>query len=229
MSNNPPLILLIDDDIAIRNVLRAYFSDSQYQFIEALTAVEGLRLVAEAAPDIVLVDLTLPDLNGAQVIQQIRSWSTVPIIVISGTDHENLKVKCLDEGADDYVTKPFSVAELFARISVALRNAQSGENHSDVFEQGPLKIDFAKRRVFVNEQEVHMTPIEFNLLKALAKHSGKVVTSRQLLIDAWGQEYSDELQYLRVYMGYLRRKLGAKTGDTGLIQTEHRVGYRLML
>lgn len=222
-------ILVIDDDLAVRNMLRAYFTDSTIELSEALSAAEGLKMIAQSPPDLVLLDLGLPDLDGVDVIRQVRTWSNVPIIVVSGEEHEDMKVQCLDAGADDYVTKPFSIGELKARAVVALRQSAGGQDEAEVFEQGILKVDFGRRKVFVRGNEVHLTPIEFNLLKSLVTHAGKVVTSRQLLRDAWGADYDEEVQYLRVYMGYLRRKLGSNPGDLGMIATEHRVGYRLMV
>jgi len=220
-------VLVIEDEAPIRHLLKAYLQDTQFKLIEAETAKEGLLAIADKRPEIVLLDLGLPDQDGFEVINTIRTWSSVPVIVISARGAEEEKVKCLEAGADDYVTKPFGMSELMVRMKVALRHV-AGQNPSEpVFESETLKIDFNLRRVWSRGEEVHLPPLQYNLLTTLVKHAGKVVTNRQLLSEVWGPEYSEESQYLRVYIGYLRKKLEETPEDPKLILTEHRVGYRL--
>lgn len=222
-------ILVIEDDAPIRTLLRVAFEDTEFRLMEADTGALGLKLVATKQPDLVLLDLGLPDLDGSAVIAQIREWSQVPIIVLSARGLEKVKVHCLENGADDYITKPFSVAELIARLRATLRRSPYAVEALDdpVFEAGGLRVDMAARRVEVEGSEVHLTPLEYKLLCTLVRHAGKVVTHRQLLLDVWGPEYTEESQYLRVYMGYLRKKL--QFGDRELFLTQPRVGYRLAL
>lgn len=222
-------ILVIEDEAPIRHLLRAYFQDTQFKLMEAETAKEGMIAIAEKRPDLVLLDLGLPDQDGLEVITSIRLWSSVPVIVISARGQEEEKVKCLEAGADDYLTKPFGMAELTVRIKVALRHVASQSSSEPIFETDTLKIDFNLRRVWSRGQEVHLPPLQYNLLTTLVKHAGKVVTNRQLLSEVWGPEYSEESQYLRVYVGYLRKKLEETPEDPKLILTEHRVGYRLSI
>ena len=221
-------LLVIDDELAIRRFLRASFPGDMYDLEEAITGKEGLTKVASGVPDVVLLDLGLPDLDGIEVAREIRSWSQVPIIVLSARHQENDKIRALDAGADDYLTKPFSVGELLARVRVALRHSQrTSQDVPSVFEYDGLKVDLAAHRVFRSGEEVHLTPNEYNLLAALVRHAGKVVTHRQLLREVWGEAYADELQYLRVYAGQLRHKLEANPAKPKLLLTEPGVGYRL--
>lgn len=223
-------VLLIEDEPAIGRMLSISFEQANLGFLEAATAADGIRLAVERRPDLILLDLGLPDSDGLNVIESVRSWSSMPIIVLSGRGQEKQKVRCLEAGADDYVTKPFGVAELVARIRAALRrNSIASEVPEEpVFETGDLKVDMAARRVFLAGEEVHLAPLEYKLLCVLIKYAGKVVTHRQLLQEVWGAEYSDEAQYLRVYMGYLRRKLEPTPDSPRLFVTEPRVGYRLI-
>jgi two-component system, OmpR family, KDP operon response regulator KdpE len=227
----PATLLLIEDDPAIRRLIQAGMGESTtaVRIVEASTASEGIELAARRKPDVILLDLGLPDGDGLAVLKAVRSWSGVPIIVVSAREQEDLKVAALESGADDYVTKPFGVGELWARVKVALRRgAQIGTGpESFVFENGDLYIDLAARQVKIRGKEAHLTPLEYKLLCVLAKHAGKVVTHRQLLAEVWGEEYSDEAQYLRVYMGYLRKKLEADPSRPTIILTEPRIGYRL--
>jgi len=220
-------VLLIEDDAPIRRLLRVALEDTEFQLLEADSGTLGLRLAVTKRPDLLLLDLGLPDLDGVAIISQIREWSKMPIVVLSARGLEKVKVYCLENGADDYITKPFGVAELIARLRATLRRSPSTTETMDepVFESGGLKVDMSARRVEVEGQEVHLTPLEYKLLCTLVHHAGKVVTHRQLLQDVWGPEYTEESQYLRVYMGYLRKKL--QTGDRELFLTEARVGYRL--
>jgi two-component system KDP operon response regulator KdpE len=222
-------LLVIDDELAIRRFLRASFPGDSFDLEEAVTGQDGLAKVATGVPDVVLLDLGLPDMDGIAVAREIRSWSHVPIIVLSARHQENDKIRALDAGADDYLTKPFSVGELLARVRVALRHSQRGTaDVPSVFEHDGLKVDLAAHRVFSRGEEVHLTPNEYNLLAALVKHAGKVVTHRQLLREVWGEAYADELQYLRVYAGQLRHKLEVNPAKPKLLLTEPGVGYRLL-
>jgi len=222
-------VLLIEDDTAIRALLRSFLRDSAFRLIEVASSAEGLAAIADKRPDIVVLDLGFPDQDGIDVIRRIRDWSQVPIIVISGRAGDNDKVEALDAGADDYVTKPFSVTELMARFRVSIRHMAFKKSEDACFQGGPLRIDYATREVWLDDELLKLTPLEYRLLSVLTMHAGKVVTLRQLLTEVWGPEYTDDSQYLRVYMGYLRRKLEPSTHSPRLIATEHRVGYRLLL
>ncbi|GIL08992.1 MAG: DNA-binding response regulator [Chloroflexota bacterium] len=223
------VILVIEDDPQIRRFLRATLMDEGYHYLDAATGLEGLRLVGMQHPDLVILDLGLPDLDGLEVTRRLREWTATPIIVLSARNRERDKVDALDAGADDYLTKPFGTAELLARLRVALRHAAQTAQGSGgpVFTSGDLRVDLAHRQVFVGEQEVHLTPIEYKLLSVLVQHAGKVVTRKQLLHDVWGPSYVDEMHYLRVYMGQLRHKLEADATRPRHLITEPGVGYRL--
>ena len=220
-------IVLVEDEAPIRRFLRATFGAQGYRLLEATTAAEALVEVASRQPDVVIVDLGLPDLDGLEVIRRIREWTTVPIIVLSARGQEADKVAALDAGADDYVAKPFGPGELLARIRVALRHAAgAGHPGEAVFTAGSLRIDLARRRVTMDGQDVHLTPIEYRLLTALARHAGKVLTHKQLLTDVWGPSHADQAHYLRVYMGQLRRKLERDPARPRYLLTDPGVGYR---
>lgn len=222
-------VLVIEDDDAIRRLLQAAVRDTEFNLSECGTALEGLRAVTKLRPEVVLLDLGLPDLDGVDVVTQIRQYSRVPIIIISAEGEEERKVTALEAGADDYVTKPFGVAELVARMRAAWRRSQDLTSTQDgaIIEIGDVRLDQVSRIVWKGSEEVHLTPIEYRLLTFLAKHSGRVVTQRQILTAVWGDEYSEEAQYLRVYIGYLRKKLEDDPAKPSLILTEPRVGYRL--
>jgi two-component system KDP operon response regulator KdpE len=223
------LVLIIEDESQIRRFLRATLSTHGYHLIEAVNAQEGLAQAATYNPALIILDLGLPDLDGLDVTRQVREWSDVPIIVLSARGQEQDKIAALDAGADDYLTKPFSVGELLARMRVALRHAQQAvdANEEPIFEVGDLKVDLARRQVTVANEEVHLTPIEYNLLKVLVQHAGKVVTQTQLLKEVWGPAYSAESHYLRVYMSQLRRKIEIDPARPRYLLTEPGVGYRL--
>jgi two-component system KDP operon response regulator KdpE len=228
-----PLILLIDDELPIRRFLRTSLGGEGYRLVEAETGDQGLRLAAQQPPDLVILDLGLPDMDGQEVLRQLREWLRAPIIVLSVRDQEQEKVQALDNGADDYLTKPFSTGELLARIRVALRHGmglQSGSasQESSSFVTGDLRVDLAARRVFVDETEVHLTPIEYKLLTTLIAHAGKVLTHRFLLKEVWGPQQLQETHYLRVFMASLRRKLHDSVPPRYLL-TEPGVGYRLVV
>lgn len=231
MTDSKQTVLVIEDELQIRRFLRATLLGHGYRFVEATTGQEGLALAAAQQPDVIILDLGLPDMDGLAVTQAIREWSQTPIIVLSARGQEADKIAALDAGADDYLTKPFGVGELLARLRVALRHAQrpNPEQIDPVFCVGALHVDLAHRHVFVNDREVHLTPIEYKMLTTLIQHAGKVVTHQQLLRAVWGPNYATETAYLRVYMGQLRHKLEADPARPQYLVTEPGVGYRLRL
>jgi two-component system KDP operon response regulator KdpE len=229
MSEPVPILLVIEDEAQMRRFLRASLTNAGYQLIETETAEQGLVQAAAQNPDLVLLDLGLPDLDGLQVTERLRKWAKMPIIVISARGQEQDKIKALDAGADDYLTKPFGVGELLARIRVALRHAAKTADGESVFVLGELKVDLARRQVLVRNEEVHLTPNEYRLLATLIKHAGRVLTHRQLLREVWGPNASEQTQYLRVYMGQLRHKLERDPSRPQYLVTEPGVGYRLRL
>ena len=219
-------ILAIDDDLAIRRFLRASFDPADYELIDAETGGEGIRAAAREKPDVILLDLGLPDMNGLEVAASLREWCQAPIIVLSARGQEGDKIAALDAGADDYLTKPFSVGELMARIRAALRRATPGDSRP-VFEAAELKVDLASREVWSSGERVHLTPNEYALLAELVRHSGRVLTHRQLLTAVWGADYVEETHYLRVYIAQLRQKLEVDPAQPKLLINEPGVGYRL--
>lgn len=223
----PLTIVLIEDEAPMRRFLRAAFGTQAITLIEAPTALTGLSQVAGRKPDLVLLDLGLPDLDGLEVVRRIREWSTVPIIVLSARGREGDKVAALDAGADDYLTKPFGVEELLARIRVAVRHAVQVASPEPIVDLGPIRIDFAARTVRRDGVELRLTPTEWRLLAVLARHAGKVLTHRQLLREVWGLHTEDQVHYLRVYAAQLRRKLEVDPSRPQLLVTEPGVGYRL--
>ena len=224
-----PRILLIEDDPQIRRFLRTSLGVQGYELIEAETGNDGLALAASQVPDVVILDLGLPDLEGIEVIRRLREWSSMPIIILSARGQERDKVANLDAGADDYLTKPFGMAELLARIRVALRRKLPAEEGKPVpvFALGDLKVDFERRRVFRGQEEIHLTPIEYKLLSVLVKYRGKVVTHSQLLKEVWGPAYTGQNPYLRIFILNLRRKLEDDPTRPYYLITEPGVGYRL--
>ncbi|HWO09659.1 MAG TPA: response regulator [Polyangiaceae bacterium] len=228
---NPPrpVVLVIDDEAPMRRFLRAALVSSGYQVLEAETGEQGITLAASHNPELVLLDLGLPDLDGLVVTQRLREWSLAPIVVVSARGQENDKILALDGGADDYLTKPFAVGELLARLRVALRHAAGQKGGDPVFESGELRVDLGRRQVQIAGREVHLTPIEYRLLVTLVKYAGRVVTHRQLLREVWGPHAGEQVQYLRVYMAQLRHKLEATPGKPRYLVTEPGVGYRLRL
>ncbi len=229
MSTGKPRILVIEDELPIRKFLRISLESNGLAMTEADTAERGLRAAAAEPPDAVILDLGLPDVDGLDVIRRLREWTAVPIIILSARGREADKIAALDGGADDYLTKPFSVGELLARLRVALRHgAQVGATEEPTFQIGGLRVDLAARRVFVEEQELHLTPTEYRLLTTLVRHAGKVVTHRQLLKEVWGPDSVEENQYLRVYFGQLRRKIERDPTRPRYLLTEPGVGYRLL-
>jgi two-component system KDP operon response regulator KdpE len=231
MADNHPTVLVIEDEAQIRRFLRATLTANGYQLLEATTAQEGLVQAATRQPEIVILDLGLPDLDGLEVTRRLREWTTMPIIVLSARGQESDKVTALDAGADDYLTKPFSVGELLARLRVALRHAvrTSQEPGEPIFTVDDLRVDLARRQVYIAEQQVHLTPIEYKLLTTLVRYAGRVVTHRQLLQEGWGPGHTEASHYLRVYMGQLRHKLEADPARPRYLVTEPGVGYRLKI
>jgi two-component system, OmpR family, KDP operon response regulator KdpE len=229
MSEPGARLLVIEDEPQMRRFLRTALGAQDYRVVEAETAREGLAAVTTQNPEVILLDLGLPDGDGVDLARQVREWSRVPIIVISARGREGDKVAALDAGADDYLTKPFGVEELLARIRVALRHsAQVGpEAASEVVTVGPLRIDQARREVTVDGREVRLTPTEFRLLGLLARNAGRVMTHRQLLREVWGPPYANQTHYLRVFMAQLRRKVEPDSARPRLLLTEPGVGYRM--
>lgn len=224
-----PSVVLIEDEPQIRRFLRATLTTQGYRLYEATTGTEGLIEVASRQPDVVILDLGLPDMDGVALLRRLREWSKTPVIVLSARGHERDKVAALDAGADDYVSKPFGVDELLARIRVALRHAAGAAHESDdtPFSVGDLRVYALRRQVFVGDREVHLTPIEWRLLALLVRHAGKVVTHQQLLRDVWGPVHTEQGHYVRVYMAHLRHKLEAEPARPRYLLTEPGVGYRL--
>jgi len=221
-------VLVIDDEPAILRVVRTNLSAHGFQVESAETWQQARELLARR-PDVILLDLGLPDVDGVNLIRHIRSYSSTPIVVLSARNSERDKVAALDLGADDYLTKPFGVDELLARIRVALRHAARPPTGAEaVFRSGDLEVDFERRRVQVAGREVHLTPTEYDLLKALASHPDKVLTDRMLLQQVWGVEYGSEDHYLHVYVARLRKKLEADPRNPRYLITEPGVGYRLL-
>jgi two-component system, OmpR family, KDP operon response regulator KdpE len=223
------LILIVEDEPQIRHFLRTTLTAEGYRVIEAENGQRGVIEAATHKPDLVVVDLGLPDLDGVEVVKRIRAWSALPILILSARSAEADKVAALDAGADDYVTKPFGVGELAARIRVALRHAAHGaqENAGVTLRFGNIEVDLERRLVRADGRDVHLTPIEFRLLGCLARHAGMVLTHRHLLREVWGPSYVDQSHYLRIYMKQLRHKLEPDPARPRFLLTETGVGYRL--
>ncbi len=226
MKSRQAKVLVIDDESSIRKFLRASLETNHFDVVEAQTADDGLRMAVSERPEVIILDLGLPDLNGLEVLKRIREWSKTPLIVLTAQDSDEDKVAALDSGADDYLTKPFSVAELHARIRVALRHAHP-EEETPLFRSGPLEVDRASRIVKVSGQSIKLTATEYDILKVLVQFAGKVVTHRMLLKEVWGPNSTEHTQYLRVYLGQIRKKLQISDSIPDLIATESGVGYRL--
>lgn len=222
-----PLVLIVEDELPMRRFLLAALDSHGYRFLEASSAREAILLASSHHPNIILMDLGLPDLDGLELTRQFREWTKTPIIVISARGLEGDKILTLDAGADDYLTKPFSTGELMARIRVALRHHGAPSEDAPVFELDDLRVDQAKRQVFRQGVEVHLTPTEYKLLILLVRHAGKVLTHEQLLREVWGRSKSAQPLYLRVYMAQLRHKLEGDPARPKHLVTEQGVGYRL--
>jgi two-component system, OmpR family, KDP operon response regulator KdpE len=221
-----PVVLIIDDEIQIRRLLRVTLEGNGYRVFEAATGQEGLIEAAQRHPDIVVLDLGLPDMDGLVVLQRLREWSEAPVLVLSVREGEEDKVDALDRGADDYMSKPFSTAELLARLRAARRRAQPVADNA-VFHCGPLQVDLSSRLVTIKGRDIKLTPTEYSLLRLLVRNAGKVVTHRQILKEVWGPNYAEQTHYLRVYMAHLREKLEADPSRPELLLTEPGVGYRM--
>jgi two-component system, OmpR family, KDP operon response regulator KdpE len=223
-----PLVLVIEDEIPIRQFLRNSLNEAGYRLAEADSGKRGLAVAEQSPPDVVLLDLGLPDMDGQEVLRKLREWLEAPIIIVSARDQEGQKVAALDHGADDYLTKPFNTGELLARIRVVLRHAARRPSGGElpVFEQGHLKVDLAARRVFVKGVETHLTPIEYKLLTTLVQSAGKVLTHRYLLKEVWGPQQVQDTHYLRVFMAGLRRKIEDDPAQPRYLLTDQGVGYR---
>ncbi len=228
MTSTQPTILVIDDEAQIRKFLRISLLAQGFRVLEAGTGGQGLESAALHKPDLVVLDLGLPDLDGQQVLRELREWSGVPVLVLSVRSSEGEKVLALDGGANDYVTKPFGIQEFLARVRVLLRQGGSAEQPEASVSSGPLTVDFAYRRVLLDGQEVALTRKEYAVLALLAGHLGRVVTQQQLLKDIWGPTHTEDSHYLRVVVGHLRQKLGDDPTAPRLIVTEPGVGYRLL-
>jgi two-component system KDP operon response regulator KdpE len=220
-----PKALIIDDEKAIRRLIRLVLAEHGYQVFEAETAGQGLSEAAQRKPDVVLLDLGLPDMDGQLALKRLREWSNVPVLILSVRSGTEEKVKALNQGADDYITKPFDVPELMARLQ-AIQRRTVDTSADPVFSAGPLKIDFENRMVWVDHKEVSLSSTEYALLRLLAQHLGKVITHKQLLREVWGTAAEDRSQYLRVYMTHLRKKIEGPAGKR-MIKTEVGIGYRL--
>ena len=226
--SQPTTVLVIDDEPQIRKFLRISLASQGYNVLEAATGAEGLSQVALNRPDVVVLDLGLPDMDGQQVLRDIREWSSVPVLVLSVRASEAQKVQALDSGANDYVTKPFGIQEFLARIRALLRQAPSGDAQEVALEIGPLTIDLAYRRVLLDGVEVALTRKEYAVLAQLSRHPGRVITQQQLLKDIWGPTHLENSHYLRIVVGHLRQKLADDPTNPRFIATEPGVGYRLL-
>lgn len=223
-----PLVLVIDDELQIRRLLRVCLEANGFRMVEAANAAEGITVAAQQRPELVLLDLGLPDADGVTVLKRLREWSQVPVVVLSVRDREDDKIKALDNGADDFVTKPFGSGELLARVRVALRHSQPA-TESALFVSGPLQVDLTARVVKVNGRETKLTATEYALLRLFVRHAGKVLTHQQILREVWGPNYVEQTHYLRVYVAHLREKLEAEPSKPALLVTEPGIGYRLLV
>jgi two-component system, OmpR family, KDP operon response regulator KdpE len=220
-------VLVVDDEPAILRFLKPALEANSYEIETAGTVADATKLIASKSPDIVVLDLGLPDGDGKDVIRRVREWSDVPIIILSARDREIEKIEALDLGADDFVNKPFGVGELLARMRTALRHHMQRKAETPVLEVGDLKIDSVRHQVSRAGEEVKLTPKEFELLSFLARHAGKVLTHKQILTAVWGPAHTEDTQYLRVYIGHIRQKVEQNPDDPRIITTEPGIGYRI--
>lgn len=221
-------ILVVDDEPQIQRFLRPALTAAGYDVLEAVNGAEALKAAATQAPDLIILDLGLPDMDGKDVVTSLRGWSDVPIIILSARDRESEKILALDLGADDYVEKPFRIGELTARIRTALRHRNRPDAIPAILEADGLRIDPVRRQITRGEDVIHLTPKEYDLLILLVRHAGKVVTHRTLLTAVWGPAHGDDLHYLRVFIGQLRQKIERDPAEPRIVQTEPGVGYRLI-
>lgn len=229
---NKPQILIVEDDNAVANLIAATLETQDYTYKRAGNGAEAVMQALSCKPDVMLLDLGLPDTDGVEIIKKIRSWSNMPIIVVSARSEDFDKVSALDAGADDYLTKPFSVDELLARLRVALRRVRYDSDRlgeeSSSYENGDLRIDYSAGCVFISDKEIHLTPIEYKLLCLLAKNTGKVLTHNYILKEVWGSPTASDVSSLRVYMATLRRKIEKNSNGVQYIQTHVGIGYRML-
>jgi two-component system KDP operon response regulator KdpE len=225
---NQAAVVIIEDDPQMRRFLRASLGGQGFRIHEAETGRQGLILAGNRKPDLVILDLGLPDMDGVEVVKSLRQWTGLPIVVLSARSRESDKIEALDAGADDYLTKPFGIGELLARIRAALRRrSAAADAPGAVFTVGELRFDPEARRIWMGDREVHLTPIEFRLFATLVRHAGRVLTYRQLLKEVWGPGHVEHVHYARIYMGMLRQKLEADPARPRYLLTEAGVGYRL--
>ena len=227
MANPKPVVVVIEDDPPIRRFLRTGLATQGLEVHEADCGRRGLIEAAGRKPDLIILDLGLPDMDGVEVVKLIREWSAMPIIILSARSAEQSKIEALDAGADDYLTKPFGLGELLARIRVALRRATGNPETEQVFTAGNIQVDLTSRRVRLDGEEIHLTPIQYRLLTVLIKHAGKVLTHQQILKEVWGPGHAESSHYLRIYMSQLRQKLEEDPAKPRYLLTESGVGYRL--
>ncbi len=228
---NKPLLLVVEDDSAVRNLITTTLETNDYRFLIAPNGESAIIEASSHNPDVVLLDLGLPDMDGISIIKKIRSWSNMPIIVISARSEDSDKIEALDAGADDYLTKPFSVEELLARLRATLRRLHSLQNDNvkdSVFINGDLKVDYMGGCVYLNDKELHLTPIEFKLISLLSKHVGKVLTHTFITKEIWGSDWESDVASLRVFMATLRKKIESDPANPKYIQTHIGVGYRML-
>lgn len=229
MRLKPPIILAIEDNLKIRRFLKTSILAQNYKFLESSTGKEALEIAKENKPEIILLDLGLPDIDGLSVIKKIREWTSIPIIVLSARDQEYDKIVALDLGADDYLTKPFSVTELNARLRVALRHVKFiNDNETCIIESAGLKVDLANHQVWVNKNVISLSPTQFAILSVLVKRMNKIVTHKQLLKEVWGDQHENDVDYLRIYIHQLRQKLEENPSQPKYFKTEPGIGYRLI-
>jgi two-component system, OmpR family, KDP operon response regulator KdpE len=231
MASDRPLVYIIEDEPGIRRFLRASLEQEGYRLVEAVTGRQALTMIRSRPPDVIILDLGLPDIDGMEIIDFVRSWSKLPIVVLSARTKDRDKVEALDRGADDYLTKPFSVSELHARLRVALRHSamMASPDGQETFETGPLRVELATRHVYVSGEEVHLTPVEYRLLETLIANAGRVLTHRYLREEVWGPYRAGSVHHLRVHMGNLRRKIESDPARPQLLRTEQGIGYRMSL
>lgn len=227
MEENNSKIIIIDDEPQIRRLLKMSLQAESYKIYEAANGKEGLMLAASVHPDLVIVDLGLPDMDGKEVVKKLRDWSSVPVIILTAREQEQEKIAALDLGADDYVTKPFGMGELLARLRVCLRRSNSGTEEKQELICGGIVMQLPQHMVTVDGREVKLTPTEYDLLKVMMKYAGRVLTHKQLLKAVWGSEYDEDLHYIRIYMRQLRRKIEADPARPRYLITETGIGYRL--
>ena len=228
--NNNPLILIVEDDNHIKNLISTTLKVNKYNYLVATSGNEAIKLAVSHKPDIILLDLGLPDMDGVEIIKNVREWSNIPIIVISARSEDTDKIEALDFGADDYITKPFSVEELLARIRVATRrlNSMNEKQAESIFKNGDLTIDYSAGCVYLYDKELHLTPIEYKLLCLLSKNVGKVLTHTYITMEIWGTTWESDVASLRVFMTTLRKKIEQDSVESKYIQTHIGVGYRML-